>query len=136
MTTTPVDIYISNTFAYSYGRGPDVLPDVLLPRQAVWGVLLYLHPAAQQDMERNESHIGGLRKGWWSITFCKNIVWLEREIAQRIDLTTHRTKSERSYHGVTSRCPLDEWSLWDGNHFFVVFSDQRKSMKHEYYIIQ
>ena len=29
--------------------------------------------------------------------------WLEREIAQRIDPTTHRTMSERPYHGATSR---------------------------------
>ena len=29
--------------------------------------------------------------------------WLEREIAQWIDPTTHRTMSERSYHGATSR---------------------------------
>ena len=29
--------------------------------------------------------------------------WLEREIAQRIEPTTHRTISERSYHGATSR---------------------------------
>ena len=29
--------------------------------------------------------------------------WLEREIAQWVDPTTHRTISERSYHGATSR---------------------------------
>ena len=27
--------------------------------------------------------------------------WLEQEISQRVDLTTHRTTSERSYHGAT-----------------------------------
>ena len=43
--------------------------------------------------------------------------WLEREIAQwihpmkdiRIDPTTHRTMSERSYHGATSRSSC----VWD-----------------------
>ena len=29
--------------------------------------------------------------------------WLEREIAQWVDPTTHRTMSERFYHGATSR---------------------------------
>ena len=29
--------------------------------------------------------------------------WLEREIAQWVDPTTHRTMSERSYHGATAR---------------------------------
>ena len=29
--------------------------------------------------------------------------WLEREIAQWVHTTTHRTMSERSYHGATSR---------------------------------
>ena len=27
--------------------------------------------------------------------------WLERELAQWVDPTTHRTMSERSYHGAT-----------------------------------
>ena len=29
--------------------------------------------------------------------------WLEREIVLWVDPTTHRTMSERSYHGATSR---------------------------------
>ena len=39
-------------------------------------------------------------------------LWLEREIDQlRIDPTTHRIMSERSYHGATSRSLNTIWYI-------------------------
>ena len=40
--------------------------------------------------------------------------WLEREIAQWIhhEGSIHRTMSERSYHGATSRSPLGVTNMW------------------------
>ena len=48
--------------------------------------------------------------------------WLEREIAQLVDETTHRTINERSYHRATSRFPLEEhanYTALPGNHFLL-----------------
>ena len=49
--------------------------------------------------------------------------WLEREIAQWVyPMTTHRTMSERSYHGATSRSQKSGWSNW--TLYFLLLSDQ------------
>ena len=41
--------------------------------------------------------------------------WLEQEIAQWINATTHRTMSERSYHGATSRSRGKKRNIWWAN---------------------
>lgn len=48
---------------YSPGRGDGLLPNVVQPWQAVWGVLLHLYTAPQQNMERDEGIDGGLSQG-------------------------------------------------------------------------
>lgn len=44
------------TFIYSNRWRTDVLPHVLHPGQAIWGVLLCVHSAAKQDLERDEGY--------------------------------------------------------------------------------
>lgn len=49
---------------------PWLPPHVLHPRSLLWGILLHLHPAAQQNLEGDESHKWGLQQGTPCVCVC------------------------------------------------------------------